>query len=92
MDVPAEQWSYLTHDGLDDNSLSKSRTVNAVLNCDGKDLSRVSLVPRRHGLEEWRVQEKHEGIRGNRTAALLGGIFNPLARLVKMKKGGSRLW
>ena len=71
LDVAAEQWSYITHDDLDDNSLSKSRTVNAVLNCDGKDLSTVSPVPRRHGLEEWRVQEKHEGIGGNRTAALL---------------------
>ena len=42
LDVAAEQWSFITHDGLDDNSLSKSRTVDAVLitRCDGKVLSR----------------------------------------------------
>ena len=85
LDVAAEQWSFITHDGLDDNSLSKSRTVDAVLitRCDGKALSMVSLVPRRHGLEAWRVlKEEHEGTGGNRTAALLRGIFNPRARWV----------
>ena len=89
LDVAAEQWSFFTHDGLDDNSLSKSRTVDAVLvtKCDGKALSMVSLVPRRHGLEAWRVlKEEYEGTGGNRTAALLRGIFNPRARWCKDEK------
>ena len=57
LDVAAEQWSFIRHDGLDDNSLSIMRTVNAVLvtKFDGNALSMVSLVPRRHGLEAWRV-------------------------------------
>ena len=48
----------------------------------------MSLVPRRFGLEAWRVsKEEHEGKGGNRTAALL----NPRARREKMYGEGRDL-
>ena len=34
------------------------------------------------------LKEEHEGTGGNRTAALLRGIFNPRVRLEKMKNEG----
>ena len=56
-DVAAEQTSFITHDALDANSVTMSKTVHALLitKCEGKALSLVSLVPRRFGLEAWRV-------------------------------------
>ena len=83
LDVAAEQSSFIRHDGLDDNSLLISKTVSALLitKCEGKALSLVSLVSRRHGFEAWRVlKEEYEGKGGNRTAVLLRGILNPRAR------------
>ena len=64
LDVAAEQSSFIRHDGLDDNSRLTSKTVGALLitKCEGKALSLVSLAPRRHGFEAWRVlKEKYEG-------------------------------
>ena len=81
--VAAEQTSFITHDGLDANSATISKTVHALLitKCEGKTLSLVSLVPRRFGLEAWRVlKEEHEGKGGNRTAALVKGILEPRTR------------
>ena len=45
LDVAAEQTSFITHDGLDTNSVTISKTVHVL----------VSLVPRRFGLAAWRV-------------------------------------
>ena len=55
LDVAGEQTSSIKHDSLDD-----SKTVHALLftKCEGKALSLVSLVPRRHGLEAWRVPKE----------------------------------
>ena len=64
LDLAAEQTSFITHDGLDANSVTISKTVHALLitNCEGKARSLVSLVPRRFGVEAWRVlQEEYEG-------------------------------
>ena len=60
LDVAAEQSSFVRHDGLDDNSLLISNTVHALLitKCEGKALSLISLVPRRHGFEAWRSSRK----------------------------------
>ena len=94
LDVAAEQSSFIRHDGLDYNSLSRSKTVSALLitKCEGKALSLVSLAPRRHGFDAWRVlKEEYEGKGGNSTAVLLRGIFNPLARLEKMDSEGRDL-
>ena len=51
-----------SYGGLDANSVRISKTVHALVNtkCEGKALSLVSLVPRRFGLEAWRVLK--EGI------------------------------
>ena len=69
--------------------VEKQNSAVLVTRCDGKVLSRFSMAPRRHGLEAWRVlKEEHEGTGGNRTAALLRGIFNPRVRLEKMKNEG----
>ena len=81
--VAAEQTSFITHDGLDANSLTTSRTVHALLvtECEGKALSLVSLVPRRLEVEPWRVlREEYEGKSGHRTVVLLRGSLNPRAK------------
>ena len=78
LDVAAEQTSFITHDCLDANSVTITKTVHAKLirKCEGKALSLVSLVPRRFGLEAWRVlKEEYEGNGGNRTAALFERIL-----------------
>ena len=92
--VAAEKTSIITHDGLDENSITISTTVHALLitKCEGKALSLVSLVPRRFGLEAWRVlKEEYEGKGGNRTAALLRVILNPRARWAKIHSEGRDL-
>ena len=94
LDVAAEQTSFITHDGLDSNSVTMSKTVHALLirKCEGKALSLVSFVPRRFGLEAWRVlKEGYEGTSGNRTAALLRDILDPSARHEKMHSEGRDL-
>ena len=94
LDVAAEQTSCITHDGLDANSVTISKTVHASLftKCEGTALSLDSLVPRRFGLEAWRVlKEEYEGKGGNRTAALLRGILKPRARWEKMYSEGRDL-
>ena len=60
LDIAAEQSSFIRHDGLGDNSRLTSKTVRALLitECEGKALSLVSLAPRRHGFEAWRVLKK----------------------------------
>ena len=91
LDVAAGQTSFIKHDGPDANSVTPCRTVHALLitKCEGKALSLVSLVPRRFGLEAWRVlKEKYDGKGGNRTAALLRGFLNPRARWEKMHSEG----
>ena len=83
LDVAAEQTSFITHDGLEANSVTTNKTVHALLitKCEGKAPSLVSLVPRRFALEVWRVlKEEYEGKGGNRTAALPRGILDPRAR------------
>ena len=75
----------LTHGGLDANSVTISKTVRALLitTCEGQALTLVSLVPRRFGLEAWRLlKEKNEGKGGNRTASLPRGVLNPRAEKV----------
>ena len=63
LDVAAAHTSSTTHDGLDGSSQSAKAKLY---------LSLVSLVPRRLGLEAWRVlKEEYEGQGGNRTAAFL---------------------
>ena len=94
LDVAPEQSSFIRHDGLDDNSRLTSKTVCALLitKCEGKALSLVSLAPRRHGFEAWRVfKENYEGKYGNRTAVLLRGILNLRARWSKMHSEGRDL-
>ena len=64
LDLAAEQTSFITQDGLDANSVTKSKTVHASLitKCEGKALPLVSFVPRRFGVEAWRVlKEVYEG-------------------------------
>ena len=94
LDVAAEQSSFIRHDGLDDNSRLTSKTVHALLitKCEGKALSLVSLAPRRHGFEAWRVlKEEYEGIGGHLTEVLFRGILNPRARWQKMHREGRDL-
>ena len=95
LDVTAEHSSFVKHDGLDDNSLFISKTVRAlpITKCEGKALSLVSLAPRRHGFEAWRVlKEEYEGKGGHLTAVLLRGILNPRARWEKMDSEGRDLY
>ena len=83
LDVAAEQTALIKHEALDANGLLVSRKGHALVitRCEGKALSLVSLVPRRFGLEAWRVlKDVYEGIGGNRMAALPRGILNPCAR------------
>ena len=83
--MAAEQTSFITHDGLDANSVTISRTVHSLLitKCEGKALSLVSLIPPRFGLEVWRgLKEEYEGVRG---------ILNPRARKEKMYSEGRDL-
>ena len=71
--------------------MTTSTTVHALLvtKFEGKALSLVSLVPRRHGIEAWRVlKEEYEDKGGNRTAALLRVILNPRVRWEKMHREG----
>ena len=94
LDVAAEQTSFITHDGLDANSVTISKKVHALLitKCDGKALSLVSLVHRSVGFDAWRVpKEELEGTSENRTAALPRGILNPRARWEKMHSEGCDL-
>ena len=94
LDVAAEQTSFITHDGQDANSVARSKTVHALIitKCEGNALSLVSLVPRRSGLEAWRVlKEGYEGKGGHRTTALLRGTLNPRARWEKMHSEGRDL-
>ena len=60
LDVAAEETSFSKHDGLDANSLTINGTVHSSLisRCEGKALYLVSLVPRRFGLEVWRVPKE----------------------------------
>ena len=72
LDVAEEQTSFIKHDGLDGNNVTMTRTDPALLitKCEGKALSLVSLVPRRFGLEAWRVlKEEREEKGGHCTAA-----------------------
>ena len=58
----------------------------------GQSVVLVSQVPRRHGLEAWRLlKEEYEGQGGNRTAALLRTILNPRARRERMHSEGRDL-
>ena len=94
LDVAAEQTFFITHDGLDANSVTISKTVHVlfITKCEGKALSLVSLVLRCFGLEGWRVlKEECEGKGGNRSAALLRGILNPRARWEKIHSEGRDL-
>ena len=55
-----------------------------IAKCDRKALFLVPLVPRRFGLEAWRVlKEEHEGKGGNRTAALLKMYSQPTCQIQK---------
>ena len=88
LDIAAEKTAYITNDGLDAGAVLVSRTVHALLitKCEGEALSLVSLVPRRHGLEAWRVlKDECERKGGHRMAALLRGSLKPRARLVIFK-------
>ena len=74
-------WTSLQNKHPSSRIIVSTRTVK----CEGRALSLASLVPRRFGLEAWRVlEEEYEGKGGNRTAALLRGILNPRARWEKI--------
>ena len=71
LDAAEEQTVFITNEGLDANAVLVSRTVHALLItcCEGEALFLVSLLPRRHGLEAWRVLKYEcEGKGGNRLA------------------------
>ena len=86
LDIAAEQTVFIVNQCLDAAAILVSRSAHAFLacssqNCEGKALSVVSPVPRRHGLEAWRVfVDEYEEEGGNRMAALLRSILNPCAR------------
>ena len=88
MEIAEKQTQFLNNDTMVERALQVSKTVYALLitKTEGKALSLVSLVPRRHGLEAWRLlKEEYEGRGGNRTAALLRGILNPGAKWERMQ-------
>ena len=94
LEVAAEQTSFIKHEGLDAHILLVSRAVYALLitKCEGKPLSLVCLVPRRFGLEAWRVlKDEYQEKGGNRMAARVRGILNPLFRWEKTYSEGRDL-
>ena len=71
LDIAAEQSSFITNADLDALAVLASRKAHAwlITRCEGKALSLVSLVPRRQGLEAWRVlKDEYEERGGNRVA------------------------
>ena len=57
---------------------SKALYALLIAKCEGKALGVITLVPRRHGLEAWRLlKAEYEGKQGSRIAAMLRGILNP---------------
>ena len=60
--------------------ISRQLCAILVVKLEGKALGIVQLVGKREGLEAWRqLKLEYEGKSGNRQAALLRGILNPMA-------------
>ena len=93
LDVAAEQLSFITHDGLDTNSVTISKTVHTLLitKCQGKALSLVSLVPRRFGLEARRVLKvEYEGKKWHSHSSARERYSQPTCHMAKDVQRGTR--
>ncbi len=80
---------------IDNASLSNANAINCskalwaelIAKCEGNAVGIVTLIPRRHGLEAWRLLKKeYEGKQGSGIAAMLRGILSPI---VKWQQGHS---
>ena len=95
LEAAEAETDFISNGRMTEEPLAASTTLYALLvtKTDGKALSLVTLVPRRHGLEAWRVLKgEYEGRGGNRVAALLRGVLNPKARWEKMHVEGKDIF
>ena len=95
LEAAEAETDFISNGRMTEDPLAASTTLYALLvtKTDGKALSLVTLVPRRHGLEAWRVLKgEYEGRGGNRVAALLRGVLNPKARWEKMHAEGKDIF
>lgn len=67
----------------------KAIYAHFVSKCEGKALFLIMFAARRECLEAWRqLKAEHDGMSGNRVAAILRGIRNPSARWQRQTQEG----